>query len=151
MSYCYNYRSCHLFVSKTSLYAPLIFTKELFAFFSYHIYKQNLNRMNNNSPRVNNNNLHPPPAARQPQVQGAENNNANENVARSSNGETVAAGPSNQDNAENIDNTNTDESRELISNENTQNENNTNNSVLAFLRTFVLSFFASIIPEAPGL
>jgi hypothetical protein len=100
------------------------------AIYCYHIYKQNLSQMNNNSPRVNNNNLTPP--APGPEQRAGENEEGNdEDVARNNNEENVAGNANG----------------ETSNSDNTQNEN----SVVAFLRTFVMPFFASIIPEAPAL
>ncbi|CAO1315801.1 unnamed protein product [Diamesa serratosioi] len=117
------------------------------AIYLYHIYKQNQNRLNNNNSTRVNNNLVPPQAAapvvQQPVAPPAQNEeNIDRHNAENIETEPLVAPPA----AEPIVNEASTES----SNEQVEEINNQGN-IVALLRTFVLSFFASIIPEAPAL
>ena len=119
-----------------------------FCYYRYHIYKQNQNRLNNNnSTRVNNNLVPPPqplaPVVQQPVAPPAQNE---ENVDRN-NAEHIETEPLVAQ-AEAVPVVN--ETPTEISNNQVEEINNQGN-IVALLRTFVLSFFASIIPEAPAL
>ncbi|KAG5676074.1 hypothetical protein PVAND_005928 [Polypedilum vanderplanki] len=103
----------------------------------YHIYKQNQNRLNNNNTnRVNLNVNNNQPAAAAPQQPAPENNeNPEQNNESQSNQSSLSESIS--------------ESEPLV-NEISQNEEPPV-SMLTVLRTFVISFVASIIPEHPAI
>lgn len=109
------------------------------SYFRYHIYKQNQTRLNNNnSTRVNLNNVNRPapvvvqPAPGvQPAAENAENAERNE-----------TDGPEQQ-----ADN----EADPLVATPEPTVPEEPQVPILTIVRTFVLSFFSSIIPEAPAL
>lgn len=113
----------------------------LFVSFRYHIYKQNQVRLNNNnSTRVDLNNVNRPAApAVQPPGGEAPANAANADV-----NEANAA-----DN--NAQSTEPSEHEPLVAPTEPTVQEEPQVPLLTIVRTFVLSFFSSIIPEAPAL
>lgn len=123
--------SFNLFVSRDKIFfiSPKIFhsiISQFLFFHRYHIYKQNQNRLNNNNTIRVNLNQQAAQAAAQPRPEGQENNERSQNDRVDGELEaeqsTAAAVP--------------EEPQVPFS---------------TVFRTFVISFFSSIIPEAPAL
>lgn len=104
----------------------------------YHIYRQNQNRLNNNNTnRVNLNNVDRPAAAPQPLEPRSESAERTENQQAT-------------DTAENSESVNS-ENEPLINVEESTTSDEPQVSLLTMMRTFVVSFVASIIPDHPAM
>lgn len=132
-----SHRNFDLFVS---YYRICFFTNSNFIqYFRYHVYKQNQIRLNNNnSTRVDLNNVNRPAAPAPAVIEAQENvaNDVNESAAAPSDNVQPAAANENEPLVTPAEPTVQDEPQVPL---------------LTIVRTFVLSFFSSIIPEAPAL
>lgn len=102
--------------------------------FRYHIYRQNQNRLNNNNTtRVNLNNVNRPPQAAPAAAPRPEN--SEERI----------------ENAEQPTEVETSETEPLVNASDESQSTEPQVSWLTIARTFVVSFVASIIPEHPAM
>lgn len=138
MSRCRAHRNFYLFVSKTP---SIVFNGLLtLTFFRYHVYKQNQTRLNNNNSTRVNLNVNRPVPAQAPRGEAQENAENSERTETDGASEDASQEPQNANEAEPL----------IDSNEATA-PTEPQVPLLTIVRTFVLSFFSSIIPEAPAL
>lgn len=138
MLHCNPHRRFHLFVSELidKSNEKILITC---IFYRYHIYRQNQNRLNNNNTiRVNLNNANNRPAA-QPAPQAAEL-------------------PSQEQQPQNENSENPSDESPLVQSSTTENEETVISQnlepqvpVLDMVKTFLVSFIASIIPSDPAI
>ncbi|CRL01459.1 CLUMA_CG014262, isoform A [Clunio marinus] len=112
----------------------------------YHIYKQNQTRLNNNNSTRVNLNVNRPVPVQQPaaEVEGQENAGNDERTE-------TDGGSSENSSVQQRQGDNEAESMMNSNHEATAAQPEPQVPVLTIVRTFVLSFFSSIIPEAPAL